>query len=79
MQTANFKKACNTVKTEEDGSVTILSVFILLTILVVTGAAVDLMRTEQTRVELQSSLDRAVIAAADLDQLQEPTAVVRII
>ncbi len=77
MQTANFKKACNTVKTEEDGSVTILSVFILLTILVVTGAAVDLMRTEQTRVELQSSLDRAVIAAADLDQLQEPTAVVQ--
>jgi hypothetical protein len=77
MQTANFKKTCRIMKSDEDGSVTILSIFMLLTMLIVTGAAVDLMRTEQTRVELQGSLDRAVIAAADLDQLQEPTAVVR--
>jgi len=45
-------------------------------ILLSVGAAVDLMRQESTRVALQSTLDRAVISAADLDQVQDPAFVV---
>ncbi|SHG79696.1 Tad domain-containing protein [Marivita hallyeonensis] len=60
----------------EDGNVTVFSIFMGVLILVITGASVDLMRLESTRVALQSTMDRAVIAAADLDQTQDPSTVV---
>lgn len=60
----------------EDGNVTIFSVFMLVLILMITGASVDIMRFEATRAKMQGTLDRAVLAAADLDQDQDPTAVV---
>lgn len=60
----------------EDGNVTIFSVFMLVLILMITGASVDIMRFEATRAKMQGTLDRAVLAAADLDQEQDPTAVV---
>lgn len=60
----------------EDGNVTVFSVFMLVLILVITGASVDIMRFEATRAKLQGTLDRAVLAAADLDQEQDPTTVV---
>jgi hypothetical protein len=41
------------------------------------GMAVDLMRYETTRAKLQGSLDRATLAAADLDQVMAPADVVR--
>ncbi|CUH77868.1 TadE/TadG family type IV pilus assembly protein [Tropicibacter naphthalenivorans] len=62
---------------EEDGNVTIFSVFSVMTILTITGAAVDLMRSEAARVKMQATVDRAVLAAADLDQMQAPDTVVR--
>lgn len=61
---------------DDDGTVTIFSLFMVLLIMITTGAAVDLMRQESTRVALQSAMDRAVIAAADLDQAQDPSLVV---
>ncbi|TMV08037.1 hypothetical protein FGK63_11360 [Ruegeria sediminis] len=61
---------------DERGSVTILSVFLFLIILMVAGIGVDLMRYERDRAILQSTLDRAVLAAADLDQKLPPTEVV---
>lgn len=61
---------------QEDGNVTIFSVFMLVLILTITGASVDIMRFEATRAKMQGTLDRAVLAAADLDQEQDPTAVV---
>ncbi len=61
---------------QEDGNVTIFSVFMLVLILTLTGASVDIMRFEASRTKMQATLDRAVLAAADLDQGQDPTAVV---
>lgn len=60
----------------EDGNTTIFSVLMLILILTITGASVDIMRFEATRATMQSTLDRAVLAAADLDQAQDPTFVV---
>lgn len=61
---------------EEDGNVTIFSVLMLVLILTITGASVDIMRLEATRVQMQATMDRAVLAAADLDQMQDPSDVV---
>ena len=46
-------------------------------ILMVAGVGVDLMRYERDRTTLQYTLDRAVLAAADLDQTQDPESVVQ--
>ncbi|WP_238367022.1 Tad domain-containing protein [Mesobacterium pallidum] len=61
---------------EEDGNVTIFSIFMMVLLLLFTGAAVDIMRFETIRTSMQSTMDRAVLAAADLDQEQEPKDVV---
>jgi len=61
---------------DEDGSLIIFSLFIFFLMIMVTGMAVDVMRFEATRVRLQGTIDRAVLAAADLDQTQDPTTVV---
>ncbi|MDA7426090.1 VWA domain-containing protein [Thalassococcus lentus] len=61
---------------DEDGNVTVFSVFMLVLILMITGASVDIMRFEAVRTKMQSTLDRAVLAAADLDQQQDPQDVV---
>ena len=61
----------------EDGAMIIFSLFLFVLILWFGGMAVDLMRFETTRAKLQGSLDRAVLAAADLDQTLPPADVVR--
>ncbi|MBT56016.1 MAG: hypothetical protein CMF72_21790 [Mameliella sp.] len=63
-------------RTRDDGNITIFSVMMALLILVISGAAVDIMRFEATRAVLQTNMDRAVLAAADLDQVQTSDAVV---
>ncbi len=62
---------------EEDGAITILTIFFLLMLLMICGIAVDLMRNEIERVRVQQTLDRAILAAADLQQTLPPEAVVR--
>lgn len=61
---------------EEDGTLLIFGVYIFVLILMVGGIGIDLMRFERDRSKLQSTLDRAVLAAADLDQTLDPAAVV---
>lgn len=61
---------------DDRGTMTIFSVFILMLILIVTGAAVDIMRHESVRASMQATLDHAVLAAADLDQQRPPETVV---
>ena len=61
---------------DEDGALVIFSVFMLLMILFVGSLGVDMMRFEMERAKLQSTLDRAVLAAADIDQTMNPTDVV---
>ena len=53
---------------EEDGLVTVLACFMILMMLLVGGIGVDLMLNEMERVRVQNISDRAVLAAADLDQ-----------
>lgn len=52
----------------EDGSFIIFSLFVLVAMLLATGMAFDVVRSEVARTKLQNTLDRAVLAAADLDQ-----------
>jgi len=52
---------------DQDGSMIVFSLFIFAMMLIVGGMAVDIMRFETYRARLQSTLDRAVLAAADLD------------
>ena len=63
-------------KEEENGSLVIFAVFMVLMILTMAGIGIDLMRSERDRTVLQHTLDRAVLAAADLDQEQAPAKVV---
>lgn len=61
---------------DETGTTTIYSVVMLVLILSITGASVDIMRLESVRATMQTAMDRAVLAAADLDQDQDPRSVV---
>lgn len=61
---------------EDDGAMVIFSVFLFMIILFVGALGVDLMRFEMERAKLQSTLDRAVLAAADIDQSLDPKFVV---
>ncbi|NOE35632.1 MULTISPECIES: TadE/TadG family type IV pilus assembly protein [unclassified Ruegeria] len=53
---------------EEDGTFTIFVLFMMVLMLAVTGMSMEFMKYERDRASLQSTLDRAVLAAADLDQ-----------
>ena len=62
---------------EERGSSTVFALFVFLVMLMVGGFAIDIMRQERERARLQATLDRAVLAAADIEQRLEPSDVVR--
>ena len=62
---------------DDSGMITIFATFMLLMFLMVCGIAVDLMRNEIERTRLQNTLDRAIVAAADLDSELDAEAVVR--
>ena len=53
---------------QQDGSAVVLTLFILIAMMMVMGLAVDHMRAEQARVRIQNAVDRAVLAAANLNQ-----------
>lgn len=61
----------------QDGSVTLFGLFMFMMMILVGGIGVDLMRNEMERTRVQATLDRAVLAAADLDQPLVPEAVVQ--
>lgn len=60
----------------EDGTIIVMTITWLLLFLIVGGMAVDFMRFESRRAMLQSTADRAVLAAADLSQTLDPKDVV---
>ncbi len=62
---------------DDDGFMSILALFLIMMVFTVAGFAVDIMRYDRERVKLQYALDRAVLAAADLDQELCPREVVR--
>lgn len=59
----------------EDGGFVIFGLFLFVSMMAITGIAVDLMRLETQRARLQAAIDRAAVAAADLDQQLDPQAV----
>ena len=61
---------------DEDGSIIIMSLLLLVSMLIIGGMAVDFMHFEAERAELQSVSDRAVLAAAELGQEIDPADVV---
>jgi len=61
----------------EDGSLIVFAVYIFIIILMFGGIGIDLMRYERDRANLQYTMDRAVLAAADLDQTLAPEDVVK--
>lgn len=62
---------------EEDGSLIIFGLFAFVMMLLLAGVALDLMRFEERRTVLQNTIDRATLAAADLQQTLDPKAVVK--
>ena len=62
---------------KEHGSVTVLTLFTFLMMLLVAGMAVDLMRFETRRTALQNTIDSAVLSAANLSQTTDPDTLVR--
>lgn len=61
---------------DEDGTILVMALLLLVIMLVLGGMAVDFMRFESRRALLQSVSDRAVLAAAELDQTLDSKAVV---
>lgn len=62
---------------DEDGSLIMFSLFIFLAMLMFGGIAVDLMLYENRRTHVQNSTDRAVLAAANLNQTVDAKVVVQ--
>ncbi len=60
----------------EDGAIIVMTLIFLMIMLIVGGMGVDFMRFEARRALLQSTADRAVLAAADLSQAQDAKDVV---
>jgi Flp pilus assembly protein TadG len=71
-----FARSLNRFAKDEGGAILAISIYFLLLIIMVAGIGIDMMQFERDRTNLQSTLDRAVLAAADLDQTLDPEAVV---
>lgn len=61
---------------DDDGGLIVLTLLLLISMLVVGGMAVDFMRFESERTRLQSVSDRAVLAAANLNQNRDAATVI---
>lgn len=61
---------------DEEGSLIIFGLFIFVLMLLGCGMGLDLMRLETARVKLQTTVDRAALAAANLNQELPPEQVV---
>lgn len=61
----------------EDGSLLVLGLFLFATFFLMSGMAVDLMRSENRRTALAQTLDRCTLNAAALRQTLDPATVVR--
>ncbi|SDK31443.1 Tad domain-containing protein [Aliiruegeria lutimaris] len=61
---------------EQDGGLVVFSLFVLLCMMLAIGMAIDVARFEYNRAKLQHTLDRAVLAAANMEQTLDPEFVV---
>lgn len=72
-----LRRAFGRFRREEDGSLLIFGLFAFVMMLLLAGISLDLMRFEERRTTLQNTIDRAALAAADLQQSLDPKDVVR--
>ncbi len=85
MSSANLRKhlpeaglrRLNAFRKDEEGSLLIFGLFCFVMMLMLSGVALDLMRFEERRTTLQNTIDRASLAAADLQQTLPPKEVVK--
>lgn len=61
---------------DDRGAMLVFALMMFILMLAIGGLAVDVMRHEALRTRLQSTTDRAVLAAASLDQTADPESVV---
>ncbi len=61
---------------DDEGAITALMVLLFIGIVAATGIAIDLVRFETRRADLQDALDRGVLAAASLTQTEDAATVV---
>lgn len=74
---ARLLRAAQTFRHSEAGTLTAFSLYIFIAMIMVCGLTIDLMRYEAVRTRLQSTNDRAVLAAADLDNTLDAKEVVK--
>ena len=53
---------------DEDGAIIVFVIVLFLVMFIASGMAIDFMRHETARADLQNALDRGVLAAADINQ-----------
>lgn len=75
-QLNGMSKSARKFRRDDGGAVTFFALYMVIIMLMVGGIGVDLMRHEMNRTRIQSVADRAVLAAADLDQTLDPRSVV---
>ncbi|WP_146585557.1 TadE/TadG family type IV pilus assembly protein [Puniceibacterium confluentis] len=61
---------------DESGAMTYVGVTGAIVLMIMGGMGIDMIQTELKRNKIQNTLDRAVLAAADLDQMLDPAEVV---
>lgn len=61
---------------DENGAIIVLSLFCFVVMILVAGLAIDFAHFEERRTRMQATLDRAVLAAADIQQTLKPVDVV---
>lgn len=73
---ARLQNSTRVFARNEDGAIVGFGIFLFLMILMVGGIGVDVMHSEMKRTRLQHTLDRAILAAADMDQTRDAQEVV---
>lgn len=71
-----FRATLKSFSRSEDGSMTVMALFIFMCVILVGGMAVDMMAYHRDRAKLQMTLDNSVLAAASLSQSMDPKTVV---
>ncbi|MDE0589024.1 Tad domain-containing protein [Halocynthiibacter sp. C4] len=74
---ARALRSATQFRRNNDGSLTLFSMFMFVIMLLVSGMAVDVMHLETQRTRVQYAADRAILAAASLEQDLDPELVVR--
>ena len=75
--TRSLERALRNFCRGEDGTLVVFGLVMVVLMIMVGGIAVDVMRYEAQRTQLQNTLDRSTLAAASLTQKQDPEDVVR--